>query len=142
MTNSKHHINKNLFILILTLFLDFLGFGTTCAYLGLLVAITVMVLLLLIPGKEIYLFFILPFIAISQGAATPNITTIISDSVWPGEQGEILGVNQSVQTLSFTIPPMAGFVSALNIRLPIIIGSIFIFASWLFFIISFKKVSL
>jgi DHA1 family tetracycline resistance protein-like MFS transporter len=107
------------------------------------VVLSVAVFLLLVPGKEMYLFFILPFVAMAQGATTPNITTIISNSARADEQGEILGVNQSVQALAFAIPPMvAGFVSALDVRLPIIIGSIFIFASWLVFIISFRKVSL
>ncbi|MBI5475697.1 MAG: MFS transporter [Ignavibacteriales bacterium] len=99
------------------------------------------VFLLLVPQNEIWLYFILPFVAMAQGASTPNITTMISNSARESDQGEILGINQSVQSVGFAIPPIvAGFIAIIDIRFPIVVGSIFIFASWIYFIIYFKKV--
>ena len=76
--------------------------------------------LLLIPHERIWLYLIVPFVAIFQGLTQPNGTAIISNIANKDKQGEILGINQSISTLAQAIPPItAGFVTAVNINLPI-----------------------
>jgi len=74
---------------------------------------------LLIPNERVWLYLIVPFIAIFQGLSQPNGTAIISNLVDSEKQGEILGINQSISSLAQSLPPIiAGFVTAVNINLP------------------------
>ena len=74
---------------------------------------------LLIPKDRIWLYLIVPFIAIFQGLNQPNGTAIISNLVGRERQGEILGINQSISSLAQALPPIiAGFVTSVNINLP------------------------
>jgi len=56
--------------------------------------------LLLIPHERIWLYLIVPFVAIFQGLTQPNGTAIISNIANKDKQGEILGINQSISTLA------------------------------------------
>jgi DHA1 family tetracycline resistance protein-like MFS transporter len=95
----------------------------------------------LAPPTLLLLFAVLPFIAISQGLTQPNITSIISSLGTADNQGEILGIQASVQSLAFAIPPvLAGFISGIDYRLPIIAGSFCLLLSGLVFIFLFKPV--
>ncbi len=90
--------------------------------------------LLLLPNKHHLLFFILPFIALFWGLTQPSTTALVSSLNGREHQGEILGINQSIQSLAFAIPPIiAGFIVSLNIRLPIILASFSIFLAWVVF---------
>ncbi len=94
---------------------------------------------LLIPSKAIYLYFILPFIAVFNGLTYPNSTAIISNLSSKESQGEILGINQSIQSLAQAIPPIiAGFIVTLNRSLPIIVSGIMILFAWGIFMLFFK----
>lgn len=94
---------------------------------------------LLLPGKAAYLFFILPFISISNGLTMPNSTAVISNLAAQDSQGEIMGINQSIQALAMSIPPIvSGFLIAFNIALPILVAGATIFMSWLTFILFFR----
>lgn len=74
---------------------------------------------LLIPHDRVWLYLIVPFIAIFQGLNQPNGTAIISNLVGRDKQGEILGINQSISSLAQAVPPIiAGFVTSVNINLP------------------------
>lgn len=94
----------------------------------------------IIPNDASYLYILAPLIAINQGLLSPNLQTLVSNNALPEEQGEILGINQSVQSLGQAIPPIiAGFVVAMNIKLPIILSSVFTFIAFLIFIIFYYK---
>lgn len=96
--------------------------------------------IILLPQYSIYLYALSPLIAISQGILSPNLQTIVSNCGKPEEQGEILGINQSVQSLAQAIPPiMAGFIVSINIHLPIILASVFTFLAWVTFFFFFSK---
>ena len=102
--------------------------------------LAVVILLYIFPDKSLYLFFLAPFIAIFQGLYRPNLQAIISNTAAEDEQGEILGINQSVQSLAMTIPPiLAGFIVSINVHLPIIFASVFTFMAFLVFLIFYKK---
>jgi len=91
---------------------------------------------LVIPENYTYIYFILPFIAISNGLLNPNSQAIISELADENAQGEIFGINQSVQSLGVAVAPLiSGIVYNIDIRLPIIIAGIVIILG----AITFKK---
>ena len=89
---------------------------------------------LLIANERVWLYLIVPFIAIFQGLTQPNGTAIISNLVGSGRQGEILGINQSISSLAQAVPPIiAGFVTAVNINLPTWFAAVSTLFAWLVF---------
>ena len=97
--------------------------------------------MLLVPTNKIWLYLIIPFIAIFQGLTQPNSTAIISNLVDREKQGEILGINQSISALAQAVPPIiAGFVSAVNVNIPTIFAALSTIIAWFIFKFVFKKV--
>ncbi len=87
--------------------------------------------LLLVPSRSANMFFVLPFIALFQGLTYPNSTAVISNLADKKSQGEILGINQSLQSLAMSIPPIiAGFIVSFHMNLPIMVASICTFIAW------------
>jgi len=86
-------------------------------------------------GLSLSLWLILgpsPLVALFQGLSQPNLTSIVSVLTPKDTQGEILGIQQSVQSLAFAIPPIiAGVVVSLDVRLPIFLAGLSIFIAWL-----------
>lgn len=81
------------------------------------------------------LYLIAPFIAICNGLSFANLTGLISRSADQKIQGEILGINVSIQALAQLIPPiLSGFIAAsFTPETPLIVASvIIIFAGVLF----------
>jgi DHA1 family tetracycline resistance protein-like MFS transporter len=96
--------------------------------------------LLLLPTEAKYIFFVLPFIAIFQGLTQPNITSVVSSQAGKDEQGQILGINQSIQSLGMAVPPIvASYINLININLPILTASFCIILGWGVLIIFFRK---
>lgn len=95
---------------------------------------------ILLPHHAVWFFLINPFIAIFQGISQPNQTSIVS-SLAPAEaQGEIMGIQQSMQSFAFTIPPLiAGFLLNYDVRLPLLISALFILMAWAVFRFLFKS---
>lgn len=95
---------------------------------------------LLIPDQSFWFYILNPLIALSQGITSPNLTTVVSGQAGAKQQGEILGINQSMQSIGAALPPLiAGYLNALNGNLPILTGSILIFAGWAVFVFIFKQ---
>lgn len=95
---------------------------------------------LLLPTRALSLLFILPFVAISNGLTQPNVIAIVSNLAGEESQGEVLGINQSIQSLAMTIPPViAGFVASVHPGLPTLIGSGFVFLAWMLFVFVFRR---
>ena len=104
----------------------------------LLLAIAVGVIL--IPDQSIWFYVINPLIAVFQGMTSPNMMTVVSRQAGATQQGEILGINQSMNSIGQSIPPLiAGYLNTLNGSFPLMAGAIFIFMGWLVFIFLFKK---
>ena len=71
------------------------------------------------------MFLILPFLSISNGLLGPNYQTIISNSTDKNAQGEIFGINNSVQAIGLSIAPLvSGFIFSFNNKLPLILSAI------------------
>ncbi|MBU2566737.1 MFS transporter [Patescibacteria group bacterium] len=88
----------------------------------------------IIPSQNYILYLIIPILAISFGFINPNFSTIISNSTTPTAQGEILGLRQSVVSLSQAIPPiLAGISLSISTSMPIIISSAVLFIAWIVF---------
>jgi len=79
--------------------------------------------LVLIPANPWNVLWVTPFIAMFQGITSPNLTTVVSSQASPREQGEILGINQSMISVGQMAPPLiAGYLSSLNSAYPIVAG--------------------
>lgn len=91
--------------------------------------------LLLVP-KEAWLFYAInPIVAIAYGITSPNLTSVISEQAGPQEQGKILGINQSMQSLGQFVPPIiAGYLNALDARLPLVTAAVLLVFAWLVFL--------
>lgn len=88
-------------------------------------------LALLIPEKLIWFYVVLPMIALFHGFVLPNTTTLISSGSSDKEQGEMLGIYQSVQALAQVFPPViAGFIATINADLPIVAAGVCTLVSW------------
>lgn len=96
--------------------------------------------LLLLPSESKYIFYVLPFIAMFQGLTQPNINSIVSSQAGKDEQGQILGINQSIQSLGMAIPPIiASYINIVNINLPIATASFCILLGWGVLIVFFRN---
>lgn len=87
------------------------------------------------------LLFITPFFAITNGLSQANLTSLVSRSARAEIQGEILGVNASVQALAQTVPPvLSGFIAAtIAARAPIFISGLTIILAGLVFVVFARK---
>lgn len=100
-----------------------------------LIILAVALLFQAFPNPVVFVYLIVPFVAIGNGLSQPNLVSLVSQSAGPESQGEILGINQSIQAVGFAIPPLlAGYTAGLNPALPVFIGSFSIFVAWLIFL--------
>ena len=96
--------------------------------------------LILGPSALWMLFVTQPLVALFQGLSQPNLTSIVSVLTPKDTQGEILGIQQSVQSLAFAIPPIiAGVVVSIDVRLPIFLAGLSIFIAWVVFVFGFRS---
>ncbi len=96
--------------------------------------------LLLLPQNTLQLYLIIPLLAIFHGISQPPANTIISDLSARDSQGEIMGINQSVQAMAMALPPILGGVLAgVHFTLPIFAACALTLAAWLIFAVFFKK---
>jgi len=88
------------------------------------------------------LLFLAPFFAIFMGLSQANIVGLVSRRSDPKIQGEVLGINSSVQALAQTIPAvLSGYIAAdLAYYMPLVAASSVIIVSGLVFW-KFAKVS-
>jgi DHA1 family tetracycline resistance protein-like MFS transporter len=95
---------------------------------------------LLFPGDSFWFFILNPVIALAQGITSPNLNAVVSGQASVERQGEILGINQSMQSLGHAVPPViAGYLNALNGNLPLIAASVLTFAGWIVYLLFFRS---
>ncbi len=100
----------------------------------------VTLLSLLFPAKGVYLYAIMPFMALCNGVNLPNFSALFSNSASKQAQGEILGIEQSVVSLAWIFPPIiSGIVAAAHPSLPILLGAGFVFLGWGVFLFASKE---
>lgn len=80
------------------------------------------------------LLLVTPLFAIFIGQTIANSTSLVSTSVGPEIQGEVLGINFSVQALAQAIPAaLSGYLAEISIKTPVIVGAVTIIAGGLLF---------
>ncbi len=86
------------------------------------------------------LLFITPFFVASNSLTTTNIAALVSRSAGPTIQGEVLGINASVQALGQSIPPIIGGIvaAAFVYWSPLLISSCVLLVAAIVFFISQK----
>lgn len=89
---------------------------------------------LIIPNQANQIYFILPFVALSNGLLSPNSQALVSNLASENAQGEIFGINQSVSSLGIALAPViSGIIYNFDIRLPILMaGSLILLGSLIF----------
>ncbi len=88
-----------------------------------LIGTGVALFLQLFPHNTTQLLLVAPFIAIFNGLTLANATALVSKSVGPEIQGEVLGIDSSVQALAQSVPAIiSGYVATLGINMPVIVG--------------------
>jgi DHA1 family tetracycline resistance protein-like MFS transporter len=101
-----------------------------------IIGLAVGFVLLLLPEQKVWIFAVLPILALFQGLTQPNITALISLQGKDNSQGDLLGSNQSINSLAMAIPPIiSGFIFSINIKLPITMAAGVTFVAWLIFIL-------
>ncbi|WP_235297283.1 MFS transporter [Portibacter marinus] len=102
--------------------------------------VAVGLILLLMPSESWLFYLINPIIAIGIGITSPNLTTAVSEQAGPERQGEILGINQSMQSLGQLIPALVGGVLAsLGISYPLIAACVIVILAWIVYVSLFGK---
>ena len=90
-------------------------------------------LILLVPTFKL-LFTILIFIPLFNGLSNPNLTSLICGLGGSKNQGEILGINQSVLAMAqFLAPLIGGFIVGDHSTLPMWVTSASILTAWVLF---------
>ena len=97
--------------------------------------LSISVPLILLVDTPWAVLWINPLIATFQGITSPNLTSVVSAQASAREQGEILGMNQSMISVGQMVPPLiAGYLNSLNGAFPILAGGITIFIGWIAYI--------
>lgn len=108
----------------------------SASVLGLAITIPAM----LLPTEAWMLYLLIPFMAVSNGLTMPTYNASVSNSARQDEQGEVMGMSQSVSSLAMAIPPLiAGIIVQWGIEVPTIVAGGLAFLSWLVFMAFVKN---
>ena len=96
----------------------------------------VMIAYLLAPSP-MWLFLIAPISSTFNGLSLANMGGLLSRSVAPQVQGEILGIGSSIQALANSIPPLVGgfFAASFAPEAPVLAAGVTMFVAWALFTI-------
>lgn len=94
----------------------------------------------LLPHNTAQLLLVAPFIAIFNGLTLANASALVSLSADKKIQGEVLGIEASVQALAQSIPAIiGGYIATIGINVPVIVGGSVMVAGGLLFNIFYRK---
>jgi hypothetical protein len=96
----------------------------------------------LLAPAPVWLFAIAPISSTFNGLSLANMGGLLSRSVAPQVQGEILGIASSIQALANALPPLMGgfFAASFAPEVPVLAASLTMFAAWLTFTILYRRV--
>jgi MFS transporter, DHA1 family, tetracycline resistance protein len=105
-----------------------------------LIGASVMTIAYFLPNQAWQIYLIPPFAGMCVGLSMANLTSLLSRSAPANIQGEILGINASVQALAQAIPAvLSGFIAAtLAPQAPIFIAAIVMFIGGIAFRMLYK----
>lgn len=85
------------------------------------------------------LLMVTPLFAVFIGLSMANSQSLVSTSADAKVQGEVLGINASVQALAQAIPAaLTGYLAAVGINTPILVGGITVIIGGLLFVTLYK----
>ena len=97
-------------------------------------------ILLLLPTTKPALYAAIAVMIFFQGITFPSALALVSNMADRSVQGEILGINQSIQSLVNALPPILfGALVGLNVSFPIYFGLGCSLAAWALYMGIFKK---
>lgn len=92
-----------------------------------------------LPHNTTQLLFVAPFIALFNGMTMANASALVSLSASPKEQGEVLGIEASVQALAQAVPAViSGYIATMGVNMPVIVGGFVIVAGGLIYNIFYR----
>lgn len=104
-----------------------------------LLMLSIAVAAVMLPSALWMFYLVNPFIATFQGITSPNLTAVVSSQVARDQQGEILGINQSMQSLGQILPALIGsYLNTIDVHVPLMAASGFILLGWIVYIVVFK----
>lgn len=93
----------------------------------------------LLATNTVDLLWITPIFALFLGNSIANSLALVSTSADAHIQGEVLGINASVQSLAQAIPAaMSGYIAEIGISTPVLVGGIFVIVGGLLFIALYR----
>jgi len=93
----------------------------------------------LLPHNTAQLLMVAPFIAIFNGLTMANVSALVSLSADKKIQGEVLGIEASVQALAQSIPAIiAGYIATLGVNVPVLVGGSIVICGGLLFNVFYK----
>lgn len=100
---------------------------------------SVLMLLFILPRQAWWLYVITPLFSMNNGLTMANFMAIISHSSDPKKQGQVMGINASIQSLANAIPPLLTgiFAAVFSIEAPTIVAVVFIAVAGLLFLWKF-----
>ncbi|MDQ5885770.1 MAG: transporter, family, tetracycline resistance protein [Patescibacteria group bacterium] len=94
----------------------------------------------LFPNNTAQLLMVAPFIAIFNGLTIANSTALVSKSVGPEIQGEVLGIDSSIQALAQSVPAIiSGYIATLGINVPVLVGASVILTGGIMFNVFYRQ---
>ncbi len=85
------------------------------------------------------LLLVTPLFAIMNGQTMANSVALVSASADRKVQGEVLGINASVQALAQSIPAaISGYIAAISVGTPVAVGSAIMVASGILFWVLYR----
>lgn len=98
------------------------------------------ILLFLLPTNTTQLILVTPIMAIAIGQVFANSIALVSASATKEIQGEVLGINSSVQAFGDALPSaLSGYIAAgLSVSAPVLVGGVTVVAAAIAFRIMFK----
>lgn len=107
-------------------------------YSGFIVSLSILSLAFVNSTFELYVA--MAVFVMSMGFMIPGLIAYISSQAGKGEQGQIMGMVNSIQAVSTVIVMMlGGYLSAINNAFTILGGGVLVLISWLVFIVMISK---
>ncbi|MEZ4883695.1 MAG: MFS transporter [Chitinophagales bacterium] len=98
-------------------------------------------LLILLPKSTLMLYMVLPILIFFQGITFPSSLAIVSNLADDAIQGEVIGINQSIQSLCNALPAILfGAAVGFNVRFPMLFGAACCLIAWIIFVKFLKTI--
>lgn len=92
-----------------------------------------------LPENTAQLLLIAPFIALFNGQFMANTSALVSLTAGPKRQGEVLGIEASVQALAQAIPAViGGYVATMGVNVPVLVAAALVFAGAVVFNVFYR----